>query len=769
MSNSPAVSQGSKHSSKRHSTNSIESSVTRLLVSTKHLLESLTQWAKKEVDDKFVSDAYVKLGNDFRAASRAFNHAGVDISDIGDVPQALRVILESALSEAPSQENLNRFLPNIKNIIVSLLQNLKSKQNKAKLIAQDRDRSNSNSPPQDQKEQIKVIKRRQKSLESMSEDSSPQSIPQSRPQTQSIPPSQPPPLADPIANSIPKPSREKPEKKVSKEAKTERDALSQLQNESFLQRRASKRFSAYQYAKLANINPTNALPKVTPGDNRSVSIQSIRDSMRDRVSSSKTEVIDEFQKEDTYIFLKIEDQTKKAPIKMPVSFASLRLLFVEKFAYSPGASDFPEIYIVDPKTNVSYELEDQYLSDIKTGTLLCLNESKTYSNGKDSDAAADDTGSLTLDDSTHNNQSFKELEQTVSELKSKFDSFGGLIEATIKSSMKSIEIPMISAQQPTPIPSASLKNDQDSSVSNISRNGLATKNTEIPSELIKEVSSIENELKVIRQLQGANKSVVSTFVKNIDSKVKHLQESGIDATKSSNRIYMEKCHGRLSEESDSLLTKVDDLQDVMEGLRKDVAQRGVRVGAQQLKATMKEIVAAGDSLKDMSSFINKEKTVWKKIWEAELDRVCEEQQFFNLQDDLTKDLEEDLAKIQETFDLVEQCSLEQSKQSSYRRNKVVANLPIPEPGENLHSIKDAVLSEVAALKPDHESRVDAINKAEKLRQKNKQMMDLTEFQEELGSFIDDSKLRKSGGIDEIERQRQLKDSENLKSSMGGII
>ncbi|KAM9889822.1 hypothetical protein OXX79_011868, partial [Metschnikowia pulcherrima] len=46
----------------------IESSVTRLLVSTKHLLESLTQWARREADDKFVSDAYVKLGNDFRAA-----------------------------------------------------------------------------------------------------------------------------------------------------------------------------------------------------------------------------------------------------------------------------------------------------------------------------------------------------------------------------------------------------------------------------------------------------------------------------------------------------------------------------------------------------------------------------------------------------------------------------------------------------------------------------------------------------------------------------
>ncbi|KAF6062901.1 hypothetical protein FOB64_005939 [Candida albicans] len=99
---------------------------------------SLTQWARKEADDKFVSDAYVKLGNDFRAAIRAFSNNGIDISDIGNVPQALRIILEAALSEAPSQENLDRFLPSIRNIIVTLLQTLKTKQAKAKAISQEK-------------------------------------------------------------------------------------------------------------------------------------------------------------------------------------------------------------------------------------------------------------------------------------------------------------------------------------------------------------------------------------------------------------------------------------------------------------------------------------------------------------------------------------------------------------------------------------------------------------------------------------------------------
>jgi hypothetical protein len=106
----------------------IESTVTRLLVATKQLLESLTKWARHECTEKDVSDVYVNLGNEFNSACRAFMAADVDISDLGDVPQALRVILEKALSEDASQENLDKYLPSIREIIVTLLRQLKQKQ-----------------------------------------------------------------------------------------------------------------------------------------------------------------------------------------------------------------------------------------------------------------------------------------------------------------------------------------------------------------------------------------------------------------------------------------------------------------------------------------------------------------------------------------------------------------------------------------------------------------------------------------------------------------
>lgn len=151
---------------------------------------------------------------------------------------------------------------------------------------------------------------------------------------------------------------------------------------------------------------------------------------------------------------------------------------------------------------------------------------------------------------------------------------------------------------------------------------------------------------------------------------------------------MESCNSKLSDDSDLLITKVDDLQDIMEEMRKDVAQRGVRVSDKQLKHILKDINLAKKSLHDMTLYISKERPVWKKIWEAELDKVCEEQQFLNLQDDLIQDLQDDIKKIEETYNLIEQCSIEQIKGASSKRNKIVANLYIPEPGESLHDLKD---------------------------------------------------------------------------------
>jgi hypothetical protein len=79
--------------------------------------------------------------------------------------------------------------------------------------------------------------------------------------------------------------------------------------------------------------------------------------------------------------------------------------------------------------------------------------------------------------------------------------------------------------------------------------------------------------------------------------------------------------------------------------------------------------------------------------------------------------------------------------------------------------KDAVLSEVQALKPNHEARLEAIERAEKLRKKELMMRGAGgKFEDELEEFVGEQKLKKSGGIEETERRRRLRDQQALKEA-----
>ena len=71
------------------------------------------------------------------------------------------------------------------------------------------------------------------------------------------------------------------------------------------------------------------------------------------------------------IFLQLGREVKKVVVEPSISFASLRVLFVDKFAYNPGLENFPAIYIRDPSSGVQYELEDT--DEVKDKSVLSLN------------------------------------------------------------------------------------------------------------------------------------------------------------------------------------------------------------------------------------------------------------------------------------------------------------------------------------------------------------------------------------------------------------
>jgi len=76
------------------------------------------------------------------------------------------------------------------------------------------------------------------------------------------------------------------------------------------------------------------------------------------------------------VFLQVGQEVKKAMMEPGLTIPSLRMLFVDKFAYNPGQEDFPAIYIRDPSSGVQYELEDT--DEVTDRCLLSLNIEREY-------------------------------------------------------------------------------------------------------------------------------------------------------------------------------------------------------------------------------------------------------------------------------------------------------------------------------------------------------------------------------------------------------
>jgi hypothetical protein len=852
----------------------IEKSVTHLLVATKQLLETLTAWSRQQASEAEVSDVYVRLGSEFNIACRAFTAIGVETADLGNVPDALRTILEHTLSQDASPQSLDVYLPRIREIIINLLHGLKRKQQK---LRQKQSRENGEgssgggargsassmassvrtsgglggggdaanagagedemAPPRTSSlpqrnspgpgGSVRASTSTTGSRNSHAHTASVSSVAPARspPPIDLTPPyptsENPPAIAEPIAPSpttftVPPPPPTPPTQ----------DALAALQQHSSLERRASRRYSAYQIAKLTG-KSTNDVPVLPTRDPSAVprnreSMDAVqkrhsgRRSVRARKDSSPARnphrILEESEKEldvayspvvntpdekvgptvppkderqslhiDTNVsspvvppqtipeepvaaeatpetalarrsrsstpsdikemtlFLQLGRSIKKVTLDSvdDLSLTSLRLLFISKFNYNPpSGDDFPEIYLQDPVSGVRYELED--LRDVKDRAVLCLNVE-------------------VLDEvKRHIDEGLDGLKKIVQNLAGSVDKQGLQMTRVVERQEEAAKkIAELSVAPPIPTPPPPAAGARSTSSPNLSPDQAAVK--------LNEVRDLRRDLAVLRQ-------VFSTFVADMNGSMSTVKAKA-DAVKqvatttvtagNEGRTYVEKGKAELSADADNLVTRVDDLQDTVEDLRKDVVLRGAKPLPRQLETVSKEIATAKSELKKMSDYIKREKPLFRRIWERELEVVCEEQEFFTMQESLVNDLEDDLDKASQTFVLVEQCSAQQVKTNvKGSRNHFP---PLGMIGEDLDpsEVKGSLLNEVRALQPNHETRLEAIERAEKLRQKELESR-VAPFQKELGEFVEESKLRKTGGVEEAERLRLAREEQARK-------
>lgn len=936
----------------------IEKSVTHLLIATKQLLETLTQWSRHTATESDVSDVYVRLGYEFNIACRAFTTIGVDTSDLGPVPELLRSILEETLSQEASSASLDRFLPKIRDIIITLLHGLKRKQQK--LRSRQNNGSSSASPlasvgsagslntglnqllddvPGRGSGSNRAGQRVGSGTSTLTGDSvlgdtlegDEQAVPPRfssvhpgrqnsgsasvdagnrtfhRDNSRSYPmlPSDSTPSTPSSATTQVNPVqslRSETEKVPIQRAGSQRghetyrqppppppkqqDALAELQKSSDLERRASRRFSAYQISKHLGASP-NGVPMLPPSQNSPIpnrgrdvreSMNAVRvrgsgmharqrsnnqagepstgrnhtfaqriseesnrssdppdfkpptepppdDSPMAKTPEDKLRVVEpgldayhpshnaslpqttkygptyggselssaesvipldagainqpnglEYTNEsheqpmelsqvhqfipeqspqphkELTLFLQYKSKIKKFVLPdgaSELSIARLQLAFIEKFAWSThnNGNDLPEIYIQDPVSGVRHELEE--LSDVKDRSVLVLNVE-------------------VLDEvKRHIDEGLGGLRRMVEGVRSVVDGQESVMQRVSDHQQDVTKEMARLATSPRAVAS------RITSFEKPKTNGIRfSASSKDQSNQIAGVQSLRQDLAVVRQSFSSFVSDVGSSVKATALSMKTMTFDGaaFPFDSSSGRSHVNAGKKLLGEDSEKIVNRVDDLQDIVEDLRKDVVSRGVRPLPRQLETVSKSISTATAELQKMQEYLKREKPVWTKIWEQELSLVCSDRDLLTMQEELAADLEDDLEKATQTFALVEQATKQQNIQSGQSGNAVLRTT-----AKGLTAIgtdqefdpvkaKDGVLGEVRALRPNHETRLEAIERAEKARQKELESRREGEFTKELGNFVEEGRLKKSGGVEEAERQRRAKDEKNRRQA-----
>jgi hypothetical protein len=898
-------------------------SVTHLLVATKQLLETLTLWSRGTATESEVSDVYVRLGYEFNIASRAFNAIGVDTQDLGNVPELLRGILEETLSQEASQASLDNYLPRIRDIIINLLHGLKKKQQRLRQRGGAPGSVNGSSPRQgsisslelEEPQQARAASTRLPARQEGSDLS--EGGPGLPPRSSSVPgraspnkfetlPANPRahrgtngsqlssdsslssntmqqmPVITPYPSEDPMPNAPEPRQPnypidfpPPPPPPKQEDALAALQRGGELERRASRRFSAYQIQKHLGTNGI-PLPPVqnSPIPNRGRDVRESMNAVRVRGSllhnrqRSKQTVDTSFDKnndvprriseesyqssapsikqppepepEDSPIqktpddmvgapkFPEVESPALGAtingplsdPIEMPsetvakeprrpaaiparlgsrrvktpspqpeqfvpdqspqagrelslflqykskikkyvfsdgsdLSIGRLQLAFIEKFAWDTHRNgELPEIHIQDPVSGVRYELED--ITDIKDRSVLVLNVEQ-------------------LDEVKHHiDDRFNGLTRVMEGMKSIVEEQQTAIQRVAERQQQAAKEIAGIAAAPAPRGNVASRFSVPSGGAPVSADLPANKAAQLS-----EVQSMRRDIAVMRQTFNSFVTDIKDNMSGIRAKATAIKSTAVTAAlpsldADSGRAYVNVGKKTLQEDSEKIVNRVDDLQDLVEDLRKDVVQRGVRPLPRMLETTAKDLSIATAELKKLQDYLTKEKPVWTKIWEQELQTVCEERDLLTMQEELAADLQDDLEKAAQTLELVEQATKQQNLENEKEQGgkggtrsasgRNLLNAVSHDKALDPRQARDGVLGEVKALQPNHESRLEAIERAEKARQRELENRREGEFKKELGSFVEEGKLKKTGGVEEAERLRIAKDERARKEN-----
>ncbi|KAF9191811.1 Bud site selection protein 6 [Haplosporangium sp. Z 767] len=458
------------------------------------------------------------------------------------------------------------------------------------------------------------------------------------------------------------------------------------------------------------------------------------------------------------LFLQVGKSVKKTKFEGELTHSGLRMLFMEKFQYNPGQEDFPTIYVKDPHTNIHYELES--LADVKQNAFLSLN--------------VDDLENI----QRKMDQGFAALTKELYDIKKAQEASEAARQKAAIAAAAAAAVANTPAERSTPSNSESTQMLRSVVQKVVSKNKLTASPVISPSAESSasgrvsaadlkphqdEVRSLRRDLGIVRQLYTELQSETKEALGQLAGYTGQIRKQALEQPLSS-RLFIETGKVQLDKKSEDLTNKIEELQDVVEDMKVNVTQRRGRPSDKSIAFVDKQCEEVGAEITELADFIQTIRPSWKKTWEIELQTIVKEQMFLKEQEALLEDLKEDRSSLLQTLTNLKKVMELQSKNGGLLGGRHRDFVFQPAEDEGFEGLK-TVMEEVKMIEPDSNRRLRAMAQMEKLRHIELSNR-IDEFEEELTTFVGSSKLRKTGGAMEVERQRQQRDLENLRAMFG---
>lgn len=274
-----------------------------------------------------------------------------------------------------------------------------------------------------------------------------------------------------------------------------------------------------------------------------------------------------------------------------------------------------------------------------------------------------------------------------------------------------------------------------------------------------------DEVQNLRRDLGAMRQLYTEFMKHTKETLTGLrtQTQSVRQMASTQvpgaRAYIDAGKKKLDARSQNVLTKMEELQDTVEGVKDDVLKRHISPKPQVLRSIKEGFSTVSTELESLKEHIKTIKPMWKKTWEEELQSIVEEQQFLNHQEEFLADLIEDSKAVSEIYGHVEKViSIRGASGGRGARGRGFK----PPPQDKEHGGLSTVMLEIQGASVDPERRLKAIEASQKNRERELAGRS-DEFEAELKGFVGGKKLKMTGGAEEVERVRQHKNDLTLKA------